>query len=225
MSFNILDSRLQKVLKELSISPTPGQLDYLEAIINREDVLIVASTGSGKTFGTIFACLHQILVQKPSPIPITVLVVTPLKALNRDIFRRTLPDLASKLGITIAVRHGDTTNYERQKQTKSPPQILITTPELLQAILPAKILGRVHIKNVRTIIIDEIHELVESKRGIQLTLAIERLTHRVGRPLQRIGLSATVGSPQKVLNFLSPLNEKARIVNIPRLKELELRLD
>ena len=225
MSFDILDSRLQEVLKELSISPTPGQLEYLEAIINREDVLIVASTGSGKTFGTIFACLHQILVQKPSPTPISVLVVTPLKALNRDIFRRTLPDLASKLGITIAVRHGDTTSYERQKQTKSPPQILITTPELLQAVLPAKILGRVHIKNVQTIIIDEIHELVESKRGIQLSLAIERLTHRVGRPIQRIGLSATVGSPQKVLNFLSPFNDKARIVNIPRLKELQLRLD
>ncbi|MHA1443653.1 MAG: DEAD/DEAH box helicase [Candidatus Hodarchaeales archaeon] len=225
MSFDILDSRLQEVLKELSISPTPGQLEYLEAIINREDVLIVASTGSGKTFGTIFACLHQILVQKPSPTPISVLVVTPLKALNRDIFRRTLPDLASKLGITIAVRHGDTTSYERQKQTKSPPQILITTPELLQAILPAKILGRVHIKNVQTIIIDEIHELVESKRGIQLTLAIERLAHRTGRPIQRIGLSATVGSPQEVLNFLSPLNKKARIVNIPRLKELKLRLD
>ncbi|MHA2343123.1 MAG: DEAD/DEAH box helicase, partial [Candidatus Hodarchaeales archaeon] len=197
----------------------------LEAIINREDVLIVASTGSGKTFGTIFACLHQILVQEPSPSPISFLVVTPLKALNRDIFRRTLPELASKLGITIAVRHGDTTSYERQKQTKSPPQILITTPELLQAVLPAKILGRVHIKNVQTIIIDEIHELVESKRGIQLTLAIERLTHRVGRPIQRIGLSATVGSPQEVLKFLSPSNEKARIVNIPRLKELQLRLD
>ncbi len=225
MSFDILDSRLQEVLKELSISPTPGQLEYLEAIINREDVLIVASTGSGKTFGTIFACLHQILVQKPSPTPISVLVVTPLKALNRDIFRRTLPDLASKLGITIAVRHGDTTSYERQKQTKSPPHILITTPELLQAILPAKILGREHIKNVQTVIIDEIHELVESKRGIQLTLAIERLAHRSGRPIQRIGLSATVGSPQKVLNFLSPLNKKARIVNIPRLKELKLRLD
>ena len=225
MSFNILDSRLQEVLNELNISPTPGQLEYLEAIINREDVLIVASTGSGKTFGTVFACLHQILVQEPSPTPISFLVVTPLKALNRDIFRRTLPELASKLGITIAVRHGDTTSYERQKQTKNPPQILITTPELLQAILPAKILGRVHIKNVQTIIIDEIHELVESKRGIQLTLAIERLTHRVGRPIQRIGLSATVGSPQEVLKFLSPSNEKARIVNIPRLKELQLRLD
>jgi Lhr-like helicase len=63
MSFDFLDSRLQEVLYELNISPTPGQLEYLEAIINREDVLIVASTGSGKTFGTIFACLHQILVQ------------------------------------------------------------------------------------------------------------------------------------------------------------------
>ena len=78
------------------------------------------------------------ILTHPSPLPINVLIVTPLKALNRDIFRRVLPELAEKLGITIVVRHGDTTQYERQKQTKNPPQILITTPELLQALLPAK---------------------------------------------------------------------------------------
>lgn len=225
MSFDILDERLQVVVRdELGLSPTPRQLEYLEAIIANEDVLVSASTGSGKTFGTIIACLHRIL-SNPNPVPIQVLVVTPLKALNRDIFRRVLPELASKLGITIAVRHGDTTPYERQKQTKSPPQILITTPELLQALLPAKILGRIHLKNIQTIIIDEIHELVESKRGIQLSLAIERLVHRVGHTIQRIGLSATVGSPNDVLNILSPHNINAKVVEIPRLKELHLQLD
>ena len=224
MSFEFLDIRLQKILRDLEITPTPGQLDYLKAIIANEDILVVASTGSGKTFGTVIACLNNILTN-PTPLPINVLIVTPLKALNRDIFRRVLPELAAKLGITIAVRHGDTTQYERQKQTKNPPQILITTPELLQALLPAKIFGREHLKNTQTVIIDEIHELVESKRGVQLSLALERLTHRIGKRIQRIGLSATVGSPDKVLEFLTPLNKDARIFNIPRLKKLNIRLD
>ncbi len=224
MSFKLLDKRIQDILHDLGITPTPGQLEYLQAIISNEDVLVVASTGSGKTFGTIIACLHKLL-SLSDPTPVKVLIVTPLKSLNRDIFRRVLPQLASKLGITIGVRHGDTSPYERQKQTKNPPQILITTPELLQALLPAKIFGRVHLKNVQTIIIDEIHELVESKRGIQLSLALERLVHRVEAPVQRIGLSATVGSPSEVLDFLAPLSHKSRIVEIPRLKELNLRLD
>jgi ATP-dependent Lhr-like helicase len=224
LSFELLDKRIKDILDDLEISPTPGQLEYLKAIISNEDVLVVASTGSGKTFGTIIACLHKIL-NLTDPTPVRVLIVTPLKSLNRDIFRRVLPQLASKLGITIAVRHGDTTPYERQKQTKNPPQILITTPELLQALLPAKIFGRIHLRNVQTVIIDEIHELVESKRGIQLSLALERLSHRVNNPIQRIGLSATVGSPSEVMRFLSPKNKNARIVEIPRLKELNLQLD
>ncbi|MHA2237222.1 MAG: DEAD/DEAH box helicase [Candidatus Hodarchaeales archaeon] len=224
MSFEFLEDRLQNILQDLEITPTPGQLDYLKAILANEDILVVASTGSGKTFGTIIACLNNILTN-PSPLPVNVLVVTPLKALNRDIFRRILPELAVKLGITIAVRHGDTTQYERQKQTKSPPQILITTPELLQALLPAKIFGREHLKNLQTVIIDEIHDLVESKRGVQLSLALERLTHRIGRNIQRIGLSATIGSPKRVLEFLAPQNKNAKIINIPRLKRLDLRLD
>ena len=194
MSFDILDPRLQEVLKELYLSPTPRQLEYLEAIIANRDVLIVASTGSGKTFGTIIACLHRILTEKSSPI--TTVVITPLKALNRDIFRRVLPSLCRKLGVSIAVRHGDTTSAERRRQTKDPPQILISTPELFQALLPAKILGRERLKNVQTVVIDEIHELVETKRGVQLSLALERLSMRVGGRIQRIGISATLGNPR-----------------------------
>ncbi len=224
MSFEFLDKRIQDILRGLDITPTPGQLEYLKAIISNEDVLVVASTGSGKTFGTIIACLHK-LITRSNLTPVCILVVTPLKSLNRDIFRRVLPQLSSKLGITIAVRHGDTTQYERQKQTKNPPHILITTPELLQALLPAKIFGRVHLTNVETVIIDEIHELVESKRGIQLSLALERLSHRVNAPIQRIGLSATVGSPSVVMNFLAPKSKNTRIVEIPRLKELNLQLN
>lgn len=224
MSFKFLDVKIREILTELGITPTPRQSEYLKAIINNEDVLVVASTGSGKTFGTMIACLHQIITD-PDSSPISIIVITPLKALNRDIFRRVLPQLAQKLGVSIAVRHGDTTPYERQKQTKNPPQILITTPELFQAILPAKILGRVHLKQVKTVIIDEIHELIQTKRGIQLSLAIERLSERVGHEIQRIGLSATLGSPYEVLDFLAPKSNNRRIVQIPSSKELKLGIE
>ncbi|UCG01008.1 MAG: DEAD/DEAH box helicase [Candidatus Heimdallarchaeota archaeon] len=223
MSFDILDPRLQKVLDELGLSPTPRQLEYLEAIIAKEDVLIVASTGSGKTFGTIIACLHRILIEESNPI--NTVVITPLKALNRDIFRRVLPSLGEKLGISIAVRHGDTTSAERRRQTKNPPQILISTPELFQALLPAKILGRERLKNVQTVVIDEIHELVETKRGVQLSLALERLSTRVGKKIQRIGISATLGNPKKVMEFLAPENADFKVIEIPSLKQLQLAIE
>jgi len=222
MAFEILDQSIQTLLNELGITPNPGQLNYLQGIINKENLLIVAGTGSGKTFGTIVACLHRIVIERPEPI--STIVITPLKALNRDIFRRTLPDLGEKLGIPIAVRHGDTTTSERQKQTKNPPQILITTPELFQAMLPAKILGREKLKNVQTIVIDEIHELVTTKRGIQLSLALERLMNRTKKKIQRIGLSATLGDPIKVLKYLAPNNEKCRDIIIPPTKQLDIQL-
>ena len=223
MSFDILDPRLQEVLNELGLQPTPRQLEYLEAIIASEDVLIVASTGSGKTFGTIIACLHRILTEEATPI--TTVVITPLKALNRDIFRRVLPSLGEKLGVSIAVRHGDTTSAERRRQTKDPPQILISTPELFQALLPAKILGRERLKNVQTVVIDEIHELVETKRGVQLSIALERLSMRTGRGIQRIGISATLGNPRKVMEFLAPRSANFKVIEIPSLKQLKLTVE
>ena len=223
MSFEILIPQLQRLLEELELSPTPGQLEYLEAIIAKKDVLVVASTGSGKTFGTVIACLHRILSEKSTPI--ATVVITPLKALNRDIFRRVLPSLGEKLGVSIAVRHGDTTSTERRRQTKDPPQILITTPELFQALLPAKILGRERLKNVQTVVIDEIHELVETKRGVQLSIALERLSMRTGRKIQRIGLSATLGNPEKVMNFLTPRCTNCKVVEIPSLKKLRLTIE
>ncbi|MHA2253406.1 MAG: DEAD/DEAH box helicase, partial [Candidatus Kariarchaeaceae archaeon] len=224
MSFKFMNTRIQTILAELNITPTPRQSEYLKAIIANDDVLVVASTGSGKTFGTMIACLHRILEDK-DPTPISIIIITPLKALNRDIFRRVLPQLASKLDVSIAIRHGDTSTIERQKQTKNPPQILITTPELFQAILPAKILGRQHLKPVKTVIIDEIHELVATKRGIQLSLAIERLSARTGRAIQRIGLSATLGSPYEVMDFLAPKSTKQKIVQIPSSKKLDLKIE
>jgi len=119
------------------------------------------------------------------------------------------------------VRHGDTSQYERRMQAEFPPQLLITTPETLQAILPGKIF-KGHLKNVKWVIVDEIHEIADSKRGIQLTIALERLRELCG-DFQIIGLSATVGSPEKIANFICPL-KPIEIIKATAEKIMEIKV-
>ncbi len=109
---------------------------------------------------------------------------------------------AESLGIDVQVRHSDTTQKQRRSQLRKPPQMLITTPETLQAILPTKDM-RKHLASVRWVIIDEIHDLAASKRGAQLTVGLARLEKVAAKPPQRIGLSATVGNPEAIAAFLA----------------------
>jgi len=99
--------------------------------------------------------------------------ITPLRALNRDMIKR-LEELCTVADMTVAVRHGDTTQSERGKQARRAPMVLITTPETLQSILPTKTFG-IALRNVKAVVVDEIHELYYTKRGAQLSLALERL--------------------------------------------------
>jgi ATP-dependent Lhr-like helicase len=163
----------------------------------------------------------MLLQQAPSP-GIKVLYITPLRALNRDLLER-LEWWCNNLDIKLAVRHGDTDTKERTRQSRSPPDILITTPETLQAVLSGWIL-RKHLQSLRWVIIDEVHELADSKRGSQLSLALERVRNLINKDFQMIGLSATIGTPHKVAQFLVGNNRSVEIIHVPVAKMVRLEV-
>ena len=200
-AFDALHPRIQSGLRELGISePTPPQEKAMGPIFAGRSVLLVAPTASGKTEAALLPIFDSLLKEPNTAGGIEVVYVTPLRALNRDIHKR-LMFWSEHLGISVQIRHGDTSQRDRRRQIASPPRFLITTPETLQAILPTKGM-RGHLESVRWVVVDEIHDLASSKRGAQLTLGLERLERCVTGPLQRIGLSATVGNPEEVASFL-----------------------
>ncbi|MBS7659032.1 DEAD/DEAH box helicase [Candidatus Bathyarchaeota archaeon] len=194
-------------------------------ILKGENTLLIAPTGTGKTYAAVLPVFSLFLSIKACKKlkGISILYITPLRALNRDILRR-IASLGEKLGINVQVRHGDTPNKVRVLQVKTPPDMLITTPETLQAILPGKKM-REHLKGVKWIIIDEIHELACDKRGVQLSIALERLTKLIGVEPQRIGLSATVGDEEKIANFLVGVNRRVKIIKASTFKGFNINIE
>lgn len=198
--------------------PTEVQKRAYPLIRSGKNVLIIAPTGSGKTEAALIPVLAEMLNTEARPV--TLLYITPLRALNRDMLER-IRWWGEHLGFRVDVRHGDTTQYRRSKQAREPPHILITTPESLQAMLPAEKMGA-HLRNVKYVIIDEIHELVGEKRGYQLAIALERLREKTGHEFQRIGLSATVGSPDLVAHFLGGKGRSVEIVDVSMEKDYRI---
>jgi ATP-dependent helicase Lhr and Lhr-like helicase len=189
-------------------------------ITQGRDCLITAPTGSGKTEAALLPTLSRLL-QAGAKGGIRVVYITPLRALNRDLVRRIVL-LSDELGITAEVRHGDTGAYARKKQVEKPPEVLITTPESLQNIFLSKRL-RESLKNVKAVIIDEVHELYYNKRGAQLAVALERMLELSG-DFQRIGISATVGDVDSVARFLFA-DRKYEIVRSAKTKAFELKVE
>jgi len=197
--FSLLDKNLQHSLKERGWVPTPIQQSAIPDIIAGKDRLLIAPTGSGKTLSAILPILHRCLVEKWDAL--SVLYITPLRALNRDVDRR-LQDIAESVGLKVGLRHGDTTKSERAKQVRKPPHILVTTPETFQLMFTGKNLRKL-LCTVKAVIVDEVHDLAASERGWQLSLGLSRLETLSGHEVQRIGLSATVGNPNQVSKWLS----------------------
>jgi ATP-dependent Lhr-like helicase len=198
-------------------SLTEIQKKAIPIIASGKNTLIIAPTGSGKTEAAVVPILKK--VSEENLKGIAVVYITPLRALNRDLLKR-LFEWCKKLGITISVRHGDTTIKERTSQAKIPPQFLITTPETLQAIIPAKKM-REHLKNLKYLIVDEVHELIGNKRGVQLSVGIERLSEIAN--FQIVGISATISEEDKVAKFLFGQRDY-KIVKVEKNREMKIKI-
>jgi ATP-dependent Lhr-like helicase len=221
--FALLDPRLQREVQTLGFQqPTPIQTQAIPRILNGESLLLIAPTGHGKTEAAFLPLLSRTLRDTSVASGVRLLWVTPLRALNRDILRR-LVLIARRLGINVEVRHGDTQATSRRRQALHPPRMLVTTPETLQALLAAPRM-REHLRDVQCVVVDEVHELASSKRGVQLTIALERLRELTRTAFQRVGLSATVGQPETIAEFMAGGTE-VDIVESSAFKGMRLRVE
>ena len=226
-------------------SPTEPQTRGWPEIQSGRHVLISAPTGSGKTLAAFLASLDLLFregVASELPDETQIVYVSPLKALSNDIRKNLQEPLAGiralleengahEIDVRAEVRTGDTTAAQRQALIKKPPHILVTTPESLYLLLTSES-GRKMLSTVRTVILDEIHAVVDDRRGAHLALSIERLAALTKQPLQRIGLSATQKPIEEVARFLVGTrnvdesgNPNCAIIDIGHRRELDLAIE
>ena len=215
--FAKLDSGLQKALDERKWVPTPVQDVTQDDIASGKDRLVVAPTGSGKTMAAMLPLLDRCIREEWTGM--SILYITPLRALNRDVDRR-LDEITSAVGLRLGLRHGDTPQSERNKHVRNPPNVMITTPETFQLMFTGSKLREL-LRTVQAVVIDEVHEMANGERGWQLSIGLSRLESFKGSKVQKIGLSATVGNPKQVARWLSPEAEAINAI-APRSTELSV---
>ncbi len=223
---------IQRWFSERLGEPTVPQREGWPAIRAKKNVLIAAPTGSGKTLAAFLSALDELLARGAELEERThVLYISPLKALASDIKKNlelplaeiraidpTLPELR------VLVRTGDTSMKARAAMGARPPHILVTTPESAYILLTSEG-GRRLLRGVRTVIVDEIHALTRDKRGSHLALSLERLDALVGRPVQRIGLSATQKPLAEVARFLVGVDRECTLVDAGHLRNIDLAIE
>jgi ATP-dependent helicase Lhr and Lhr-like helicase len=220
-------------------TPTEPQEQGWPPILEDKSVLICAPTGSGKTLAAFLACIDRLVrkaIRGDLQDTTEVLYVSPLKALGNDIQRNLnvplgeILQLAQQLGVLMpeirtAVRSGDTLAHERRAMQKRPPHILVTTPESLYILLTAA-KSRELLRDVKTVIVDEIHAIADDKRGAHLALSLERLEALTAEPPTRIGLSATQKPMELIGQFLVGNGRPEPIfVHIPQRREIDLAVE
>ncbi len=243
-SLAVLDPHVKEWFAKNFEGLTPPQQFAFKLIAEKQSVLITAPTGSGKTmsaFLSIISRLFEYSREGNLEDRIYCLYVSPLRSLNNDIHRNLTKPLDEIYGsiagaeaaggkgqikrVTIAVRTGDTTQQERRQQLSHPPHILVTTPESLAIIINSKRFVE-HLKGLEYIIIDEIHELASNKRGVHLSLTIERLAEMVGNEITRIGLGATLHPIDEAAKFLVGVDNgtprECKVVDASWSKKLEV---
>jgi len=236
--FYNLNPKIQNLLSSRNIKePTEPQIKAIPPILKGENVLLIAPTGLGKTECALLPIFHNFLREKENFLKqdeedkgISILYITPLRALNRDMLRRTF-EWGKELGIDIAVRHGDTSQSERARQSRKPPDMLITTPETFQILFIGRRLKK-HLNSVKWVIVDEIHELANDERGSQLAVGLERLfelTTEKCHSYQRVGLSATVGTPEEVARFLGGIEQgnfrDVTVLEVDVTKHIDIKVE
>jgi ATP-dependent helicase Lhr and Lhr-like helicase len=226
--------RVREWFEQAFDAPTPAQTKAWPAIAAGENVLLSAPTGSGKTLAAFLWALDRLsaehagaggdAVGERAP-GVRVVYVSPLKALAYDIERNLRTPLRG-IGadeVSVAIRTGDTPQRERAAMARKPPDILITTPESLYLILTSQ--AREMLSGVEAVIVDEIHAVAATKRGSHLALTLERLEAQAGRPVQRLGLSATQNPLEEIGRFLVGPRREVTIVDAGHRKELDLRIE
>jgi len=214
----MLSEKLYKLIKEKFGDLTEVQRKAFRPLLEGKNVVICSETGSGKTEAALLPIIYKIAQLNLKGTK--TIYITPLRALNRDIYER-IAWWTKHFGLSVDIRHGDTPRKLRRNQLQNPPDILITTPENFQALITDQ-KNLLMLKNLRHIIIDEVNELIQSKRGIQLAVGLKRLELYLGLHPQTVFLSATIRSGKYILDFFGI---KGEVIYFKNKRKYDLTID